>query len=76
MMAKDWIAGATANSHGQFRRKAQAAGMSTAAYARKEAGASGTLGKQARLAETLMGLRKKHKSAAKTMYPSANDSGE
>jgi hypothetical protein len=53
----NWIAGATKNSHGQFRAKAQAAGMSTRAYANKEAGASGKLGKQARLAKTLMGMK-------------------
>jgi hypothetical protein len=51
-----WIASATANAHGQFKAKAQAAGMSTAAFAHKEEHAPGKLGKQARLAETLMGL--------------------
>lgn len=58
MPGSRWIKSATANSHGQFRKKAEAAGMSTAAFARKEEGAPGKLGKQARLAETLMGLRK------------------
>jgi hypothetical protein len=53
-VARNWIAGATSNAHGQFRRKAQAAGMSTRAYAAKEAGAPGKTGKQARLAKTLM----------------------
>jgi len=52
----NWIAKATANSHGQFRAKAKAAGMSTRAYADKEAGAPGKTGKQARLAKTLMGM--------------------
>ena len=51
-----WIAKATKNSHGQFRAKAKKAGMSTAAYARKEASAPGKTGKQARLDKTLMGL--------------------
>lgn len=55
----NWIAGATKNSHGQFRAKAKAAGMSTAAYAKKEANAPGKTGKQARLAQTLMGMHKK-----------------
>lgn len=55
----NWIAGATKNSHGQFRAKAKAAGMSTRAYAEKEANAPGKTGKQARLAKTLMGLNKK-----------------
>jgi hypothetical protein len=52
----NWIAKATSNSHGQFRRKAEAAGMSTRAYANKEASAPGKTGKQARLAKTLMGM--------------------
>lgn len=55
-MGKNFIAKATANAHGQFRAKAEKAGMSTAAYARKEEHAPGKTGKQARLAETLMGL--------------------
>lgn len=55
-MAKMWIAGATKNSHGQFRAKAKKAGMSTRAYAQKMKGAGGVVGKQARLALTLMGL--------------------
>lgn len=54
----NFIAKATANSHGQFRGKAKAAGMSTAAYAKKKAHAPGVTGKQARLAATLMGLNK------------------
>lgn len=56
-MAKNWIAGATANSHGQFRAKAQRAGMSTREYANKEASAPGKTGRQARLAKTLMGMK-------------------
>jgi len=56
---KHWEQGATANAHGQFRAKAQRAGMSTLAYARKEAGAPGKLGMQARLAEVLIRSRKK-----------------
>lgn len=55
----NWIAGATKNAHGQFAAKAKAAGMSTAAFAAKKDTASGALGKQARLAETLMNMRKK-----------------
>jgi len=58
-MAKDWIAGATSNAHGQFKAKAKKAGMSTRAYAEKEKGASGKTGKQARLALTLMGMHAK-----------------
>ena len=55
-MAKKWIAKATENAHGQFRRKAEAAGESTREFAKQEEHASGKTGKQARLAETLMGM--------------------
>jgi hypothetical protein len=56
-MAKDWIKGAIKHP-GAFKSKAKAAGMSTKDYANKEKGASGTTGKQARLALTLMGMKK------------------
>jgi hypothetical protein len=58
-MTKNWIAGATKNAHGQFAAKAKKAGMSTKAYAKKESGAKGKVGKEARLAETLMGMHAK-----------------
>ncbi len=58
IVAKNWIKGATSNSHGQFRAKAQAAGMSTGAYASKMADAPGKTGSQARLAKTLMKFKK------------------
>lgn len=57
-MAK-WIAGATKNAHGQFAAKAKAAGKSTAEFAREHEHDSGETGKQARLAETLMGMHHK-----------------
>lgn len=63
-----FIQEATENSHGQFRRKAEAAGMSTAAYAKREEHAPGRLGKQARLAETLMGLSHKKKASMRDNY--------
>lgn len=53
-MAKKWIAGATQDAHGQFRKKAQAAGMSTRAYAQQHKDDPGKLGKRARLAIVLM----------------------
>lgn len=66
---------AVSHSHGQFRAKAQRAGMSTHAYAEKEKNAGGKTGQQARLALTLMGMHhgSKHsaKEAADKMYPSA-----
>lgn len=55
----NFIKKATANAHGQFRRKAEAAGESTREYAEKEKNAKGKTGKQARLALTLMGMHKK-----------------
>ena len=55
-MAKKWIDKATKNAHGQFREKARKAGMTTRAFAEKHKGDSGKLGKQARLALTLMGM--------------------
>lgn len=59
-MAK-WIKGAIKHP-GAFKAKAERAGKSTAAFAREHAGDSGTLGKQARLAQTLMGMKHKSKS--------------
>ena len=56
---KKWIQKATSGAHGQFSSKAKAAGESTREFAKKETGAPGKLGKEARLAETLMGMKKK-----------------
>lgn len=61
-MAKKFMGQAFANSHGQFKAKAKKAGMSTRAYAAKEAGAPGLLGKQARLAEVGMNANHGKKS--------------
>lgn len=61
-MAKKWIKKATANAHGQFRKKAEAAGKSTKAFAEEEKGAGGKTGKQANLALNLMGAGKKSRS--------------
>ena len=49
------MAKAFANSHGQERNAAHAAGMSTEQYAEKNKGAPGKEGKRARLA--LLGMR-------------------
>lgn len=54
-MAENFIKGAIKRP-GAFKAKAEKAGMSTAAYAAKEKSAPGRLGKQARLATTLMGM--------------------
>lgn len=61
---KRWITRATKGAHGQFAAKAKAAGESTREFAREKAGAPGLLGKQARLAETLMSMS--HKSGIYT----------
>lgn len=54
---KKWIQGAINPSHkGEFKAKAEKAGMSTRAFAEKEKGTGGTTGKQANLALTLMGM--------------------
>jgi len=44
---------------GDFRRRAQAAGESTAAFAQKEKGAGGKVGREARSAIGLMAMAKK-----------------
>lgn len=67
----NWIAKATANSHGQFKAKAKKAGMSTGAYAEKEVGAPGKTGKQARLAETLMSMSKGKKKSTVNPFAKA-----
>lgn len=65
---KKWMKKAFEGSHGQFRAKAEAAGESTAEYAKEKEGAKGLLGKQARLAK--VGMRANHKKARNSMYGS------
>jgi hypothetical protein len=55
-MAKHWIKGAIKHP-GAFKAKAEAAGETTKEFASEKADAPGALGKQARLAETLMGMK-------------------
>lgn len=55
-MKEHWIAKATKKNKGKFGDKAKKAGMTTREYASKESGAPGKLGKEARLAETLMSM--------------------
>lgn len=57
--SKNFIKKAIGNNAGKFSAKATAAGKSTAEYAKEKASAPGVLGKEARLAQTLAGLRKK-----------------
>ena len=63
---KNWIKGAIKPSHrGVFKAKAEAAGKTTREYAAEKSDAPGTLGKEARLAESLMGMKKKR---TETLY--------
>ena len=67
-MAKGWIKGAVAKGKGKFKAKAEKAGESTKEFAEEKADAPGKLGKEARLAETLMGMGSKrygHKMTVK-----------
>lgn len=65
---KNWIKGAIGHP-GAFKAKAKAAGDSTKEFAAAHADDPGKTGKQARLAETLMGMRRKrlynHPSSSK-----------
>lgn len=58
-MAGKWIQKAVSKHPGAFSAAAKRAGMSTKAYAEREKGAGGKTGKRARLALTLLGMKKK-----------------
>jgi hypothetical protein len=58
MGSKNWIAGAI-KKPGSFSAAAKKAGESTAEYADEKSDAKGKLGRRARLAQTLMSMRKK-----------------
>lgn len=65
---KNWIQKAVPESHkGEFAAKAKAAGETTREFAAEHAGDSGELGKQARLAKTLMSMGKKRKISYSSM---------
>lgn len=70
---KNWVKKAVPESRkGVFKAKAEAAGMSTKAYAAKEKDAPGALGKEARLATTLMGMGAKAKKSKMYDHPRSN----
>lgn len=74
MAKKNWVKQAVPKSRkGVFKAKAEAAGRTTAEYAAEKKDAPGALGKEARLAQTLMGMGHK-KSGNKKLYthPSSN----
>lgn len=76
---KKWVKNVVEHMHkGAFSAKAEAAGESTGAYASEHEHDSGKLGKQARLAKTLMGMHHNHsksmashKTIRKSMYGKA-----
>ncbi len=63
MAKKKWMKQAFANSHGQFKAKAERTGKSTAAYAKEHEHDKGRLGRQARLAK--VGMKVHHSSHSK-----------
>lgn len=62
---KKWIKAAVAEGKGAFKAKAEAAKKTTKEFAAEKASAPGKLGKEARLAETLMGMNKGKKKESK-----------
>jgi hypothetical protein len=61
---KNWVTRAVPKENrGKFREKAERAGKTTKEFAAEKADAPGTLGKEARLAETLMGMSHKRKKS-------------
>ena len=71
---KKWMKKAFANSHGQFKAKAEHAGESTAEFAKEHEHSSGLLGKQARLAE--VGMKAHHHVGAKRLKSSMYHGGK
>ena len=63
-MPKHWMQKAFANAHGQFKKKAQAAGESTSEFANENKGAGGLLGRQANLAAIGIASSRKRKKKA------------
>lgn len=63
---KNWIHSAVSGGKGAFSSKAKAAGKTTKEFAAEKADAPGKLGKEARLASTLMGMH--HPDRAKKLY--------
>lgn len=59
---KKWVKNVTEHmDKGVFRKKAERAGKTTEAYAEEHEHSKGKIGKQARLAESLMAMSKAHK---------------
>lgn len=56
---KGWVKKATENAHGQFKAKVEKAGESTKTFAKQHEHDKDKTGAQARLAMTLMGMKRK-----------------
>lgn len=65
-MAKRWIKDVVSKHPGVFSAKAEKAGKSTAEFAEEKSDAPGKVGRQARLAQTLMSLHKGRSDKAKS----------
>jgi hypothetical protein len=64
MKSRKWIQGAIKpENKGKFKAKAEAAGKTTREFSEEKSSAPGKIGRQARLAETLMGMHKKSRNA-------------
>lgn len=72
-MARKWIGKATENAHGQFRKKAEAAGETTREFAKEKEHAPGKLGAEARLAENLMAANKGGKAQKRYSHPRSQE---
>ncbi len=76
MAKKKWIKAAVGKNKGVFGAKAKAAGESTSTYATEHEHDSGKLGREARLAKTLMSMHHKrttsHKTIRSSMYGEKN----
>jgi transcription antitermination factor NusA-like protein len=71
---KKWIKKALNPEHkGLFKEKAEHAGKSTKEYAEEKSSAPGKLGKEARLAKSLMGMHKGGHNLRKKMYGHKSD---
>jgi hypothetical protein len=70
---KKWIKKAVAGGKGVFSSKAEKAGKTTKEFAAEHSGDAGTLGKEARLAKTLMGMGHKRTDRQKRLYTRTKD---
>lgn len=73
MAKKKWIQSAVPKARkGVFKAKAEAAGKTTREYAAEKSGSPGELGREARLASTLMGMHQAKKKSKLYTHPSSS----